>query len=288
MSLSKISRKVNCFSLLLNLFLRQVSRLKKAFARWERDILPRPLRKCRRATYTVEASVVMPVYLCLSASIFLFFHVFSVSWGVQVAANETARLLALGGEMDDGRLLAANVALAGTRIAGEHLPVKHIRGGLLGINFMASEVDEQDIHLIASYDLPLPVRMFRIKHFTAATSVRARRWVGYDPHEGENGAGFVYVTEYGRVYHTTTSCAYLDLSVHSAAKDSVGVQRNRSGKKYHKCPMCRSDGSIVYITDYGTDYHGSLACSGLKRTIYQIKEAEAKSKGLGGCSKCGR
>ncbi|MBQ7677881.1 MAG: hypothetical protein IJT32_06570 [Lachnospiraceae bacterium] len=230
----------------------------------------------------------MPVYVCLAAAVFLFFHVFTVSWGVQVAANETARLLALTGTMDDGKLLAANVALTGTRIAGEHMPARHIRGGLFGINFTASKVDAQDIHLIASYDLPLPVRMFQVKHFTAATSVRARRWVGYDPHEGEDGAGFVYVTEYGRVYHTSTSCSHIDLSIRPAAKDGVGTLRNRSGKKYHKCPMCKSSGSTVYITDYGTDYHGSLACSGLKRTIYQMKEAEAKSRGLGPCSKCGR
>ena len=112
--------------------------------------------------------------------------------------------------------------------------------------------------------------------------------MGYDPHEGEEGTGDVYVTEYGKVYHRSTSCPYLDLSVHAVAKTGVGSLRNASGAKYYDCPLCKSSGSYVYITDYGTNYHGSLACSGLKRTVYQMKELQAQEKGYGACSKCGR
>ena len=241
-----------------------------------------------RATYTIEAAVVMPVYVCLAVVIFLFFHAFTVSWGVQVAAYEAARETALSGEADEGVLLAANIALAQSRIAGEHLPTQHIRGGQLGINFLASSVDEQDIRLIASYDMPLPVRMFQVRIFKGAISVRARRWVGFNPHEGEEGTEDVYVTEYGRVYHTTTSCPYLDLTIQAVSKDAVASLRNLSGAKYYKCPLCKSDGSMVYVTDYGTNYHGTVGCSGLKRTIYQMSKKEAQNKGYGACSKCGR
>ncbi len=241
-----------------------------------------------RAAYMVEAAVIMPLYAGMAAAIFLFFHVFTMSWGIFTTANEIARETALLGDAEADKLLAADFALAEAKLAGEGLPFRHVRGGIFGINFTASSVDEQDIRLIASYTMPLPVHMFRIRNFTAATCVRARRWVGYDPHEGENGTGSVYVTEYGRVYHTTKDCPYLDLSIHSVGMSEVNNRRNASGGKYYRCPICKGKGEIVYITDYGTNYHGSIGCSGLKRTIHQMTEKEARERGYGACSKCGR
>lgn len=230
----------------------------------------------------------MPVYLCLSASIFMFFFVFRISWGVQVVANETARETALYGQTESGQLLSKTLLLCEGRLAGEHISYEHIAGGLLGINLLSSEVDERDVCINAVYEVKLPVRMFGITTISAGNRVRSRRWVGYDPHEGEDGSGYVYVTPYGRVYHTSTSCAYLDLSIHTVSQAMVSSLRNASGAKYYACPICKGKGATLYVTDYGKNYHSSLSCSGLKRTVYKMKRAEAEAKGLGGCSKCGK
>ena len=42
--------------------------------------------------------------------------------------------------------------------------------------------------------------------------------------------------------------------------------------------------STVFITDYGTSYHGKLGCSKLKRTVHKVHKSEVNDKNL--CSKC--
>ena len=97
----------------------------------------------------------------------------------------------------------------------------------------------------------------------------------------------VYVAETGSVYHTDSSCTYLDLSVHAVAGASAGRCRNNSGAKYHACEKCVGSGGTagtVYITDDGTRYHNDPDCSSLKRTIRLVRQSEAD--GLPLCSRC--
>ncbi|MBD8948918.1 MAG: pilus assembly protein, partial [Blautia obeum] len=63
----------------------------------------------------------------------------------------------------------------------------------------------------------------------------------------------------------------------------VGQLRNKSGEKYHACERCRAGSAgSVYITGEGNRYHGSLSCSGLKRTVEEVLQ---KDCGLRPCSK---
>ena len=92
----------------------------------------------------------------------------------------------------------------------------------------------------------------------------------------------------GSVYHTSSSCHYIDLSIKSVERSSVAELRNLSGGKYSACSCMLTkynSGGTVYVTDYGTNYHGSLACSGLKRTVTMMRKSE--TDGLPACSKCG-
>ena len=63
--------------------------------------------------------------------------------------------------------------------------------------------------------------------------------------------------------------------------------RNKDGGKYHACARCMRGTSMggVYITDYGRNYHSSVQCSGLKRTIRAVKKSQCG--GRPACSKCG-
>ena len=58
--------------------------------------------------------------------------------------------------------------------------------------------------------LPLPALEFDCRG-------RVRPWVGRDPEEGETAAEdapvLVYMTEHGEVYHTTSRCSHLSLSI---------------------------------------------------------------------------
>ena len=98
------------------------------------------------------------------------------------------------------------------------------------------------------------------------------------------GLGDVYKRQ---VYHLSEQCNYLDLSIKSIKWSQVGASRNKDGRKYHAC-YCAADkkteGSTVFITDYGMNYHGKLGCSKLKRTVHKVHKSEVNGKNL--CSKC--
>jgi hypothetical protein len=135
---------------------------------------------------------------------------------------------------------------------------------------------------------PFPTLNFGTRWTMQQVEVRA--WVGYTGESfQENAKGqIVYVALNGEVYHKSRDCTYLRLTVRAIAASSVKKERNQSGERYTACEYCvtagRSSG-IVYITDYGTSYHASSACQGLKRTIMAVPLSE--TSGLRSCSRCG-
>ena len=62
--------------------------------------------------------------------------------------------------------------------------------------------------------------------------------------------------------------------------------RNKNGSKYVRCGSCckKKSGKTCYITDYGTCYHVSLECRGLKRTVYVISMDKVGKRHP--CKKC--
>ncbi len=117
------------------------------------------------------------------------------------------------------------------------------------------------------------------------------KWTGYDPAEDADTREeeeLVYVTENGTVYHRDAGCTHLQLTIQPVLISQAEASRNRNGEKYKSCEICEKrsgiSGSTVYITREGNRYHSSLACSGLKRTIYVIPLSQAEGKRP--CSRC--
>ena len=122
---------------------------------------------------------------------------------------------------------------------------------------------------------------------------RVHTWSGRDPSETDGTAGeseqdeLVYVTEYESVYHTTSECTHLSLSIQAVGGGMVGQLRNQDGKKYHACDKCVGSGSMngtVYITREGTCYHNDAECSGLTRSVRLVKKSEVEDLRI--CSRC--
>lgn len=106
---------------------------------------------------------------------------------------------------------------------------------------------------------------------------------------GEQGT-YVYLAEYGKVYHRNKGCVYLNPDIQQVAYCQVEAKRNVSGGKYDFCNRCGkgsapTETSMVYITPYGDSWHLDKKCSGLKRTIRKVLIEEIG--GLPPCSKCG-
>ena len=120
---------------------------------------------------------------------------------------------------------------------------------------------------------------------------RVKPWTGRTAEESAQVQGeteeMVYVTDYESVYHTSSSCTHLALTVQAVSGSAAGRKRNVYGKRYHACDKCVGSGgknTVVYITNEGDCYHNSAECSGLKRTTHLVRRSEAE--GLPLCSRC--
>lgn len=87
---------------------------------------------------------------------------------------------------------------------------------------------------------------------------------------------YVYITQYGEVYHIEKMCSYLVRNIKAASLAEITDLRNASGGKYYPCSLCKGASKIVYYTDYGDKYHASDSCYALQRTILKVKKEKIK------------
>lgn len=165
---------------------------------------------------------------------------------------------------------------------------KYVKNGVNGISLIDSRAEDDYIVLKASCRITVPIGFFQLDSIRLLVGNKSRKWTGKT--EGVEGGSdpIVYYTETGTVYHTTKTCSYLDLSVHSAKFQEIVGLRNKNGHKYNACSKCaakKGETYIVFITDFGTVYHVDAACPGLKRTIY---EAHLSEVNLRPCKKCSK
>lgn len=160
-----------------------------------------------------------------------------------------------------------------------------------GLDFAYSRIMAEGdvIDLIVSYQIEPKNNFFFLPAYPVLNRCRVRAWTGYQissDNQNEAGERMVYITETGTVFHLTTTCTYLDLSIRPITGGEPDQYRNQSGGNYVPCELCGGGGAEIYfITDYGECYHTSLICSGLKRTITQIPISQVGERRA--CSRCG-
>lgn len=244
---------------------------------------------CRPGSFTVEAALAVPVFLFAAVIILELFLALSVeiqmTAGLQYASR-TAAISCQDAEDEQTKLPdMIKVRLLLQRYLKEHKSrTDLIRGGMAGISFAGTDFCGDYITLQISYRIKLPVSFGNISELPVQQCVRSRKWTGADTGKNSGDGDYVYVTPNGNAYHISVSCSYLDLSIRGASVSQVYALRNADGEIYDPCSCFHEGQSLVYITDYGEEYHGDLGCSGLKRTIYRIKKEEAGTRHP--CKKC--
>lgn len=268
----------------------------------------------KKGSLTIEASLLVPIFLFAVISILSFTEILRAQMKINSSLQQTAKELSVYAYAVKNNLQTdvfdssnedfetgssfSGIAISETYVRSrlikdvtqEYLQASPVKGSG-NISFAESKFMEKDrIELRCAYTVtPFFALSDKAGFFTESTAI-VRAFTGYDNSSGCANAEkekYVYITETGRVYHQTRNCHYLDLSIQQTDKNQLSELRNHSGGRYYACPLCAKSGigNIAYVTDYGDCYHYDLLCSGLKRTIQAIPMSQVGTRTL--CSKCG-
>ncbi|MFI3200067.1 MAG: TadE family protein [Eubacteriales bacterium] len=245
---------------------------------------------------TVEATIALPIFLFFLmnlTSVFLIFHVHSQidSYLYKIVKQ----LSIMGYPLENGLEPSSGMSFVGEILTIQGLQVKlnqELKSfGVLGspISLAHSELFENDyISIIATYQVVPLVKMIPFTSFEVVNQCHMRCFTGYkfeDHGTSSNGEEYVYITEHGTVYHLSTSCTYLNMTITSVGEGAVADSRNQSGAKYYPCENCNDRSSnIYYITQYGTRYHTTSECTSIDRAIITVPLSEVSGRSV--CSKC--
>lgn len=243
---------------------------------------------------TVEAAIILPLFLLAVMSILNLMHMVGVNESIHMAIARTAHPAAVYGyekEFSEEQLYPRLFY----QLSSSDINFNLIYGGIAGIGYQDTCYDTAtgELTISLNYGLKPAFSLFQHKSIRARQNIYTRAFIGGklltdNPDAADSEKTIVYVAENGMVYHRNRSCAHIDISFHMVGTSGIGDLRNTGGAKYYPCELCMghsSSGSMVYITDTGNRYHSSSACSGLKRTVYEMVLTEDCI--LPPCSRCG-
>jgi hypothetical protein len=254
-----------------------------------------------RATLTVEAAMVLPLFLMVMVEVLQYGAVMDTAVKLGTAMTETSKEMAIGAYLkkygkntdDIPDIIVTVLSDASaygliTKQVGDTSSVEML--STLGSSFLQND---ETIDLILTYNINTPFGILNLRRFFLQRA-RVRAWTGRVPPGSEetddkdNEEEYVYVTTTGSVYHEDPDCSHLKLSVRAVTASSLEARRNNGGAKYYACEKCGDSHAtgIVYITTQGNRYHSDSNCSGLKRTVRQMTKEEAGN--LKACSRCGQ
>lgn len=234
--------------------------------------------KRTNASLTVEASLVLPLFLFFFMCFLYFIQIITLQEVLQEALTETglsmARTAYIYSDFNDGKEMEGldpslleegvrvgldeikgaiinNVALnhaVKSRINIDMLDKSCVSGGFDGINFDKSKILEGDdnIDIVATYQVKIPIKIFGLYKMNMIQRVKLRSWMGH-----QLPALYTMVDEENNeeedpiVYITESGSVYhLDRNCShiSLSIQAIGEipswQRNESGGKYYPCESC--------------------------------------------------
>ena len=240
-----------------------------------------------KASYSLEAAVVIPLIAGFLVTILFFFRILQVQCCIEEALLYAGQKTAVESSIVDSEalLFLSTEAFLIEALQEEPLIEQYIENGIWGIQLWKTRFDHQMIYLNASYVIKIPVLFWNIDKFEFTTQNCVRRWNLSHPHKEDKD--YVYITPTGEVYHTSVTCRVLDLTIHCTSLEQISELRGESGQKYYACTRCEwkeDKKGKVYYTDYGTKFHKSLECAALKRTVDRVLLEDVGSRRP--CSYC--
>lgn len=290
-------------NLLINKWRNSISRLKKHNA-LQAQAYHRKTIDGYSGSATVEAALILPFFLCAVCTVSMIAQFILIDEAVYHATVQTARVYAKQSSVKNsivytdqktqdssgmkgkvGNILQSRVIFM-KYLEKEAVDHSYVLGGRNGVTLSAN-VDKGYAEIVTKYLLKVPVPFFRTYFFKSSIRIRARTFQGYIEHESSelssDDQNVVYVSQYGRVYHTRLDCYHLTINI----TDPNKVKSIMKSSRYKKCDKCIKSGEIpsqMYITKNGDCYHSTLSCGALKRTVNVMSKSDISDKRL--CSEC--
>lgn len=254
-----------------------------------------------QASMAVEAALVMPLFIFSFMNLISIIEIYRLQSNLSVAMHQTAKEMAVYGYeyqeiLGDGEAyklesLGLSYLFAANKVK-DILGVEYLQGAPIsdGIDWYRSKVleDGECIDLVATYQVSPMMSLMGFGRFPMCNRMRARVWTGYDVETGSSDIDLdelVYITPYGTVYHLSSYCTHIKLSIKEVDIERLSEYRNMDGKEYKECERCFDEYAVTfYITDYGELAHCSKTCSSLKRTIEVVPASEVGDRTV--CIKC--
>lgn len=269
-------------------------------------------KKCR-GSMTVEAALVLPLFLFFLLNLLWIIEIFSLHSTLLASLREVGRELSVYAyaydsmvqeEEDSGlEALVENAAFSYLYVknrvealaGSEYLDSSPLTNGRDSLVYIESSIlQEGDIlDLVVTYEVSPLVNIIGFSPGRFYNRYYGRAWTGYDVGgDADTGAGdteYVYVAENAAVYHLSKDCTHIKLTISECDVWKLQGLRNDYGGKYYPCELCVGSGATeegnFYIAKNGDRYHRYLQCSGLKRTVTVMLREEAE-KLYRVCSRC--
>ncbi len=261
--------------------------------------LPASLRRAADGGMTIEAAVVLPLFLFFLLHLGCAVELIRLHGRIQLSLWEICSEAAVYGCMREDAKAAslfngAYISSQLVRLTGEeYLDQAPVMGGAAGVsvwdNNLLSSGDEMDVW--AYYTASPWGKYAAFASFTMTNRFFGHIWTGYeipdDPAAAQEQLDIVYMTENGSVYHKDRKCTHLVLSIRQVTPDVAKSAKNNSGSGYTPCEKCRPDptDTPLYITEEGDRYHSSKDCPGLKRNVFSVLKSRVRD--VKACSRCG-
>lgn len=269
-----------------------------------------------RASITVEAALVMPLFILAVVSLIQILIFMNVQLKIQSALYHQSMKVAgysflaesveecLPDELMNGDYKAAvSIVENGItevlvkymveeELGDKFFQTPWVDGGKNGIDVIFSlNPAQRDIDVTLRYELRLMYNIFGIDNIPVIARTRISRWSGTTRIERKNeeneNTDCVYITKSGTVYHTYKDCTYLSVKLTRVKYQEIDSKRNASGGKYYPCSVCcKNKGSLdyVFISKYGESYHSDNKCKTIYHNILEVSAEDVKDRSL--CSKC--
>ena len=252
-----------------------------------------------RASLTLEASLVLPLFLAAIISLIYVIQVIQIKINMQKALYHQA--MAVCGysyytELIDAPDVAEKLVQAAyiknkiiKELGTDYLDDSYIVNGSKGVKLSSNLTsDGKYLDVTLKYKTKAFFDLLGVSEISVTSKVKCRLWTG-EEEETDSGESseYAFVTANGTVYHTSENCTYLKSELSSCSVSEIANVRNESGGKYYACSACEKDNYTgkVYYTKYGTRYHTTLLCRNIHSNVYTISLDLAKEK-YSLCSKC--